>query len=33
MTTEERRVAVVVGIALGVATLLVADAAVRFLWL
>lgn len=33
MTTEERRVALIVGLALGAATLLVADAAARFLWL
>lgn len=31
MTTEERRVAIAVGLALGAATLLVADAAARFL--
>ena len=31
MTTEERRVAVIVGLALGAFTLLVADAAARFL--
>lgn len=31
MTHEERRVAVIVGLALGVATMLIVDAAVRFL--
>lgn len=33
MTTEERRVAWIVGLALGAFTLLIADAAARFLWL